>query len=57
MERKVVGITNERKRQLESEIEWLKNKLKTVKKEKHRRELQHQITEREYNIKLGLWKP
>lgn len=44
-----------RKRQLRHEIEWLENKLKTVKKEKHRKDLQRQIREREYNLYLGIF--
>ena len=42
-----------RMRQLQVEIDWLRNKLKTVKREKHKRELEHQITEREYNLHLA----
>jgi len=49
-------ITDERKRQIEHEIEWLKNKLLTVKKEKHRKDLQRQIKEREYELSLGIFK-
>jgi len=45
----------DRKRQLQCEIDWLKNKLKSVKKEKHRKELLHQIEERELNLSLGLF--
>lgn len=44
--------TRERKRQILAEIEWLKNKLKSVKKEKHRKDLERQIKEREYNLRL-----
>lgn len=47
----------ERRRQIEREIQWLKDKLKTVKKEKHRKDLERQIKEREYNLSLGIFNP
>ena len=43
----------DRRRQIQNEIDWLKEKLKTVKREKHRKELEHQIKEREYNLHLA----
>ncbi len=43
----------QRKRQIQSEINWIKNKLKTVSKPKHRKDLQRQIKEREYDLHLG----
>jgi hypothetical protein len=46
----------ERKTQIIIEIEWLKNKLKTAKGEKHRRDINRQITESEYNLYLGIFK-
>jgi hypothetical protein len=36
--------------QMQHEIQWIKNKLKTVKKEKHRKDLERQIIERELGI-------
>jgi len=42
-----------RLRQIQAEIRWLEEKLKTVKKEKHRKDLLRQIKEREYNLHLG----
>lgn len=44
-----------RKKQMRHEIEWLEDKLKTVKKEKHRKDLQRQIKEREYELHLGIF--
>ena len=44
---------DEHLRQLQAEIQWLENKLKTVKKPKHRKDLERQIKEREYNLHLG----
>ena len=41
---------------LKKEIVWLENKLKTTKKEKHRKELERQIKERELNLELGIYK-
>jgi hypothetical protein len=46
---------DERKRQLSIEIQWLKDKLKTVKRTRHRKDLEHQIKEREYNLYLGIF--
>jgi len=40
----------ERKKQITIEIVWLENKLKTVKKQKHRKDLERQIKEREYDL-------
>jgi hypothetical protein len=48
---------HERRRQIEHEISWLKEKLKTVKKQKHRKDLERQIKEREYNLDLGILTP
>ena len=48
--------TEERKRQIQYEIDWLKEKLKSVKKEKHKKDLERQVKEREYNLSLGIWK-
>lgn len=42
------------RRQILHEIEWLKNKLKEVKKPKHRRDLERQIKERELNLDHGI---
>lgn len=44
-----------RKMQLRHEIKWLEDKLITVKKEKHRKDLQRQIKEREYELNLGIF--
>lgn len=46
----------ERRRQLQNEIDWLKEKIKTVKREKHKRDLERQITEREYELHLADFK-
>ncbi len=45
----------DRRRQIEHEINWLKDKLKTVKKEKHRKDLERQIKEREYTLALAIF--
>lgn len=45
----------ENKDQLRKEIVWLKKKLETVKKEKHRKDLERQIKERELNLELGIY--
>ena len=45
--------SDERKQQIEIEIQWLKDKLLTVTKEKHRKDLERQLKEREYNLSLG----
>ena len=45
----------ERIRQLQSEIKWLKIKLKTVTKPKYRETLNRQLKEHEYNLALGLF--
>lgn len=42
------------KNQIKKEIIWLKKKLETVKKQKHRKDLERQIKEREYNLELGI---
>lgn len=48
-----------RERQIRAEIEWLKNKLKTIpaKKVRYRKTIEHQIKERELNLSLGIFKP
>jgi len=51
-----MGQIEERKQQIEIEISWLKNKLLSVKKLKHRKDLERQIKEREYNLSLGVFK-
>jgi hypothetical protein len=43
-------MKQERKKQITIEIVWLQNKLKTVKKQKHRKDLERQIKEREYEL-------
>lgn len=45
----------QRQRQLQVEIDWIKNKLKTVTKQKHRKDLERQLKEREYNLHLGIF--
>lgn len=45
----------ERKRQLVIEIVWLKNKLKSISKTKHRKDIERQIKEREYDLELGIF--
>lgn len=47
----------DRIKQIETEIEWLKEKLKTVKKQKHRKDLERQIKEREYDLSIGIFNP
>lgn len=47
--------TEERKRQIVHEINWLKEKLKTARGQRHRKDLQRQIDEREYNLHLGVF--
>lgn len=44
---------DEHLRQLQAEIRWLKEKLKTAKKGRHRKDLIRQIKETEYNLHLG----
>jgi len=44
----------QRKRQIVVEIEWVKNKLKTISKTKHRKDIERQIKEREYELLYGL---
>lgn len=46
----------QRRMQLLREIEWLKEKLKTINKTKHRKDIERQIKEREYNLSLGIFK-
>lgn len=48
-----MSYESERRKQIQHEIDWLKEKLKTAKREKHKRELEHQIKEREYNLHLA----
>jgi hypothetical protein len=50
-----MNYSDERKQQIIVEIQWLKNKLLTVKKERYRRDLERQIKEREYNLALGIF--
>ncbi len=45
----------ERRRQIESEIRWLKIKLKTVTKAKYRDTLIRQLKESEYNLAIGIF--
>ena len=45
----------ERKRQIKIEIEWLKDKLKTISKIKHKKDFERQIKEREYELHLGIF--
>jgi len=42
------------KDQIQIEINWLKNKLVNVSKPKHRKDIERQIKEREYNLHLGI---
>ena len=46
---------NERKKQIQCEIEWIKNKLQTNLKPKHRKTLEHQIKKKEYDLDLGIF--
>ncbi len=50
-----MSYESERKQQIKLEIEWLENKLKSTIKEKHRKDLERQIKEREYNLNLGIY--
>ena len=47
--------TEERKQQIANEINWLKEKLNTAKGQRHRKDLQRQIAEREYNLYFGVF--
>ena len=49
--------TEERKRQIAHEIQWLKDKLKTIpkKKQKYRKQIEYQIKESELNLSLGIF--
>jgi len=49
--------TQQRKQQIEIEIQWLKDKLNTIpeKKQKHRKDLLRQIKERELDLSLGIF--
>lgn len=51
-----MSYEQERKTQIQIEIEWIKNKIKSVKKPKHRKDLERQIKEREYEFHLGIFK-
>lgn len=51
-----MSYTEERKKQIQHEIDWIKNKLESVKKQKHRKDLERQIKEREYELHLGIFK-
>ncbi len=51
-----MSYESQRKHQIESEIEWLKNKIKSTVKGKHIKDLERQIKEREYNLHLGIYK-
>lgn len=51
----IMTYEEQRKRQIVVEIEWLKNKLKTISKTKHRKDLERQIKEREYELHLGVF--
>lgn len=46
----------ERRRQLQNEIDWLHKKIKTVKKETHKKDLERQVLEREYELHLADFK-
>ena len=45
------------KDRLEYEIQWNKNLLLTIKKPKHRAEIEHQIRQKEYELALGIFDP
>jgi len=45
----------ERKQQLQVEIDWLKAKIATGLKLKHKKELEHQIMKKEFDIALGIF--
>lgn len=49
--------TEQRKRQIEIEIQWLKDKLDTIpeKRQKHRKDILRQIKERELDLALGIF--
>lgn len=49
--------TQQRKKQIEIEIKWLKDKLDTIpeKKQKHRKDILRQIKERELDLSLGIF--
>ena len=51
-----MSYEQERKKQLQHEIDWIKNKLLSVKKPKHKKDLERQIKEREYELHLGIFK-
>ncbi len=51
-----MSYEQERKKQIQHEIDWIKNKLKSVKKQKHIKDLERQIKEREYELHLGIFK-
>ncbi len=50
-----MSYETERKRQLQVEIDWLKAKIKTVRKPKHRKDLLHQLKKTEYDLALGIF--
>ena len=50
-----MSYEQERKKQIQHEINWIKNKLETVTKPKHRNDLERQIKEREYELHLGIF--
>lgn len=54
---KIMRYTEERKRQIANEIQWLKDKLKTIpsKKQKYRKNIEYQIKESELNLSLGIF--
>jgi|APSaa5957512576_1039674.scaffolds.fasta_scaffold03048_6 hypothetical protein len=45
----------ERKIQIQVEIDWLKAKITTGLKPKHRKQLEHQIKKKEYDLGLGIF--
>jgi hypothetical protein len=51
----IMTYEEQRKRQIRVEIDWLKNKLKTISKPKHRKDIERQIKESEYNLYLGVF--
>lgn len=51
-----MAYEEERKRQILCEINWLKDEVKKAKKQKHKKDLERQIKEREYNYHLAVYK-
>jgi hypothetical protein len=51
-----MSYESEKRKQIQIEIDWIKDRLKNKMSEKQRKEYGHQIKKKEYDLDLGVFK-